>query len=94
VEKWPEMFVKWAFVIFIRFDSEYSFLGASWNLFGASCVLPYLLYYLLSPQEAPKSFQEAPRKLQKNQGRNPYNIFVAILENRCLHKFILSLTDL
>ena len=26
--------------------------------------------------------------------RNPYIIFVAILENRCPHKFILSLTDL
>jgi hypothetical protein len=35
-----------------------------------------------SPKEGTKKF------------RNPYNIFVAILENRCPHKFILSLTDL
>ena len=24
---------------------------------------------------SPKSFQEVPRKLQKNQGRNPYNMY-------------------
>ena len=47
----------------------------------------YLLYYFLSSQKAPKSSK-------KFQDRNPYNIFDAILENRCLHKFILSLTDL
>ena len=35
-----------------------------------------------------------PGSYKKFQGRNPYDIFVAILENRCLHKFILSLTDL
>ena len=28
------------------------------------------------------------------QGRNPYNIFVAVLENQCPHEFILSLTYL
>ena len=28
------------------------------------------------------------------QGRNPSNIFVAILENQCLHKFILKLSNL
>ena len=27
-------------------------------------------------------------------GRNPSNIFVAILENQCLHKFVLRLSDL
>ena len=31
---------------------------------------------------------------KKFQGRNSYNIFVAILENQCLHKCILSLSDL
>ena len=36
-----------------------------------------------------------PVSSQKNfQGRNPYRIFVAILENQCLHKFLLSLSDL
>jgi len=43
--------------------------------------------YLTFPYRVKKIFT---RKQQKN----PYNIFVAILENRCLHKFILSLTDL
>ena len=28
------------------------------------------------------------------QDRNPYNIFIAILENQCLHKFTLILSDL
>ena len=28
------------------------------------------------------------------QSRNPYRIFVAVLENQCLHKFILSLSYL
>ena len=44
-------------------------------------------------KETQKSFQEAPR--YKNfQGRNPRNIFVAVLENQCPRKFIMSLTDL
>ena len=43
----------------------------------------------------PKKASRKPQGSNKNfQGRNPYNIFVAILENRCHHKFILSLTDL
>ena len=58
LEFWPESF--------------YSFLGASWKLFGASCRLPYKSYYLPTPQEAQKSYK-------KFQGRNPFNIFVAIL---------------
>ena len=28
------------------------------------------------------------------QGRNPSNIYVAILENQCIHKFVLRLSDL
>ena len=31
-----------------------------------------------------------PESFKKFQGRNPYNIFVAILENQCPHKFIQS----
>ena len=42
--------------------------------------------------------KEAYRKPQVSyinfQSRNSYNIFVAILENRCPHQFIMSLTDL
>ena len=60
-------------------ESFQSFLGVSWKLFGTSCKLPYKWHYLLSPKKAPKSFQEAPKKLQKIQGRNLYNISVAIL---------------
>jgi hypothetical protein len=46
-----------------------------------------------------KRFQRAPRPGSykgdpKYQGRISYNILVAILENQCLHKFILSLIDL
>jgi hypothetical protein len=39
-----------------------------------------------------KSFQEAPRKLQKIQGRNPGNNFVGILDET--FKDIIKLTDL
>ena len=42
----------------------------------------------------PKKLPGCPQEAKKNHGRNPYNIFVAILENPCLYKFILSLTDL
>jgi hypothetical protein len=38
-------------------------------------------------RKAQKSFQGSYKNFQ---GRNPYNIFVAILENRCPHRFILS----
>ena len=41
--------------------------------FIASLGLPVGFFILI------KSFQEALRKLQNFQGRNPYNIFVAIL---------------
>ena len=48
--------------------------------------LHYLWCYSLSPQKAPASFQEAPRKLQKFQGKNPYNILIAILVETMLPK--------
>ena len=57
-----------------------SFLGAYWKLLGASCRLPCLWYYLLSPPGSSKSFQEAPRKLQKISGQKLGNNFVGILE--------------
>ena len=56
----------------------YTFLGASWKLFGAFCRLPCLWYYIISPQGSPKSFHEAPRKLQKNSGQKSRNNFVSI----------------
>ena len=57
----------------------YSFFGASLKLFGTSCKLPYKWHYLPSSQEAPKSFQEASRKLQKISGQKSLQFFVAIL---------------
>ena len=68
--------------LFLNFCPEFfcSFLGASWELFGASCRLPCLWYYLLSPPGSSKSFQEAPRKLQKISGQKSGNNFVGILE--------------
>ena len=33
-------------------------------------------------------------QLQNFQGRNPSNFWVGNLENRCLHKFVLTLSDL
>ena len=37
--------------------------------------LIYDIMYLLSPQEAPKSFKEAPRKLQKHSGLKSLQYF-------------------
>ena len=41
-----------------------------------------------------EAYRKLPGSYKNFQGRNPYNIFDAILENGCPHKFILSLTDL
>ena len=61
---------------------------ASWGLPGSFLGLPGDLVSNIINKE-----KEAPN--YKNfQGRNPYNIFVAVLENQCPHKFILSLTHL
>ena len=61
---------------------------ASWGLPGSFLGLPRDLVSNIISKE-----KEAPN--YKNfQGRNPYNIFVAVLENQCPHKFILSLTYL
>ena len=57
-----------------------SFLGASWKFFWASCRLPYLfMISLIKSQGSPKSFQEAPKKLQKISGQKFRNNFVASL---------------
>ena len=47
--------------------------------------LIYDIMYLLSLQEAPKSFKEPPGMYKKIQGSNPYNIFVAILVEPMRH---------
>ena len=49
-------------------------LGASWKLFGASCKLTYLWYYLLSPQWAQRASKKPPGSCIKSQGRNPGKI--------------------
>ena len=46
-----------------------------------------------SNENIERSPEKLPESYKKIQGRNPYNIFVANLENRCLRKFILSLND-
>ena len=45
-------------------------------------------------RKSPKASRKPQGSYRNFQGRIPCNIFVAILENRCPHKFILSLTDL
>ena len=56
-----------------------SFLGASWKLFGASCRLPCLWYYILSAQEAQKAFRKPPGK---KSGQKSRNNFVGILSKQ------------
>ena len=51
------------------------FFVASWGLFGTSCRLPCLLYYIVSPQEA-------SRKLQKISGQNLSNFSVVFWSKR------------
>ena len=74
------------------------FFVASLGLPESFLGLPRDLVSNIINKEAYRKPENASRKPQgsyKNfQGRNPYNIFVAILENICPHKFILSLTDL
>ena len=67
------------------------FFVASWGLPGSFLGLPGDLVNNMINKEA---YRKPPRSYKKFQGRSSYNIFVAILENRCLHKFILRFTDL
>ena len=51
--------------------------------------------YSISALASQKWLTNFPNYVYENfQVRKPYNIFVAIQENRCLHKFILRLSDL
>ena len=59
--------------IFLDFCPEIfcTFLGASWKLFGASCRLPCLWYWILSPQEAQKASMKPPGSYKKQDRRYP-----------------------
>ena len=82
--------------IFLDFCPEIfcSFLGASWNLFWASCRLPYLWYYLLSPKEAQKASRKPPESYKKFQGRNTEIFSLLFWDKQIFHKDIMKLTDL
>ena len=76
ISKCPVGIIVWTKIptkLFLDFCPEFfcSFLRASWKLFGLSGDL-------VSLQEAPKSFQEAPRKVQKISGQKSRNNFVGI----------------
>ena len=69
------------------------FLGLPGSFLGFQ--QPSLLMILLTKSPgSPKSFQEAPRKLQKFQGRNPEIISLVFCKKLIFHKYIIKLTDL
>ena len=78
--------------------SALKYFVASWGFLGSFLGLPGDLVSNIINKEAyrtPQKDSRKPKRSYKNfQGRNPCNIVVAILENPCPHKFILSLTDL
>ena len=77
--------------------SVLKFFIASLGLPGSFFELPvgFLIYdYLLSPKEAQKAYKKPPGSYKKFQGRNPYNIFVAIWVQTMTPKDISKLTDL
>ena len=99
ISKCPFGFIVWTKLptkLFLNFCPEIfcTFLGASWKLFGASCRLPCLWYYILSPQEAQRASMKPPGSYKKTQGRNPEIISLVFLSKRWNQKDILKLTDL
>ena len=71
ISKCPFGFIFWTKLptkLFLNFCPEIfcTFLGASWKLFGASCRLPCLWYYILSPQEAQRASMKPPGSYKKN----------------------------
>ena len=56
--------------------------------------ISYAQHITVCPPGFKKLFKPLHLVYKNFQGRNPYNIFVAILENQCLYKFFLSLSDL
>ena len=81
--------------LFLDFCPEIfcSFLGASWKLFG---LCGDLVSNSISKEayRSPKSFQEAPRKVQKFQDRNIEIISLVFWKKLSFHKDIIKLTDL
>ena len=97
--KCPFGFIVWTKLptkLFLNFCPEIfcTFLGASWKLFGASCRLPCLWYYILSPQEDQRASMKPPGSYKKNSGQKSRNNFVGFLSKRWNQKDILKLTDL
>ena len=87
ISKCPFDFIVWTKLptkLFLNFCPEIfcTFLGASWKLFGASCRLPCLWYYILSPQEAQKASRKPPGSYKKIQGRNPEIISLVFLSKQ------------
>ena len=71
-----------------------TFLGASWKLYEASCRLPCLWYYIVSPQGAQKASRKPTGSYKKNQGRKPEIISLVFWMKLIFHKDSLKLTDL
>ena len=99
ISKCPFGIIVWTKIptkLFLDFCPEIfcTFLGASWKLFGASCRLPCLWYYILSPQEAQRASMKPPGSYKKNSGQKSRNNFVGFLSKRWNQKDILKLTDL
>ena len=99
ISKLPFGFIVWTKLptkLFLNFCPEIfcTFLGASWKLFGASCRLPCLWYYIPSPQEAQRASMKPQGSYKKTQGRNPEIISLVFMSKRWNQKDILKLTDL
>ena len=87
ISKCPFGIIVWTKIptkLFLDFCPEifWTFLGASWKLFGASCRLPCLWYWILSPQEAQKASRKPPGSYKKIQGRNPEIISLVFLSKQ------------
>ena len=67
--------------------------GGFLEAFWASCRLPYLCYYLLSPQEAQKASRKPAGSHKKFQGRKPETISLVFWMKLIFHKDILKLTE-
>ena len=99
ISKCPFGVIVWTKIptkLFLDFCPEFfcSFLGASWKLFGASCRLPWLWYYILSPHEAQKASRNPLGRYKKFQGRIPEIFLLVFWMKLIFYKDILKLTDL
>ena len=92
ISKCPFGFIVWTKLptkLFLNFCPE-----IFCTFLGASCRLPCLWYYILSPQEAQRASMKPPGSYNKTQGRNPEIISLVFLSKRWIQKDILKLTDL